>query len=192
MIYIDDKIDALDFDAALANVSPQRRDHALRYRQERDRRLSVAVYRLLQKALAVEYGITEAPLFEFNEHGKPRIVGHPEIYFNLSHCREAAACVVSPVPVGIDIEDQNRYDAELVKAVMNDEEQRQIACSSDPALAFTRLWTMKESLLKMTGEGLSKNLCDILAAPQVVAKAPYRFHTTIHPSFVCTACYSEE
>ena len=184
MIYIDDQIDQLDLHAALDSVSPQRRILALRYRQEHDQRLSLAAYQLLQQALRVEYGIDEPPVFEFTPHGKPLLVGHPNIYFNLSHCHEAAACVVSSVPVGIDVESLSSYDKDVVKAVMNDEEQQIIATSQDKRLAFIRLWTMKESLLKMTGEGMVSDMRMILEQ-----RAAYRFHTTIYPQFVCTVCY---
>ena len=57
MIYIDDHIHDFDLQEALETVSPQRRAQALRYRHERDQRLCIAAYRLLQQALLKEYGI---------------------------------------------------------------------------------------------------------------------------------------
>ena len=85
MIYIDQKIEDFDLKEALAMVSQQRRDHALRYRQERDQRLSLGAYRLLQRALNVEYGITEPPVFDYDSHGKPLLTDYPHIFFNMSH-----------------------------------------------------------------------------------------------------------
>ena len=64
MIYLDDHIQDFDLQQALKEVSPQRRQYALRYRQERDQRLCVAAYRLLRHALLEEYGIDEPPLFQ--------------------------------------------------------------------------------------------------------------------------------
>lgn len=93
------QIDLMDFDEALTLVSQQRRDHALRFRQPCDQRQSVAAYRLLQQALAVEHDVSEPPMFVYGEHGKPAIAGAPDIFFNLSHCRDAVACVVDSVPV---------------------------------------------------------------------------------------------
>ena len=182
MLYINDRIEQLDLKAALSAVSEQRRTYALRYRHEHDQRLCVAAYQLLQQALNIEYGISEMPLFDYDSHGKPSLAGHHEIYFNLSHCHEAAACVVSNAPVGIDIESIGRYDEELVETVMNTDEQRIIRQSSNPPLSFIRLWTMKESLVKLTGEGLSKNMQDVLKVNG------YHFQTTIFPHFVCTVC----
>lgn len=188
MLYIDDNIEGFDLDDALACVGQQRREQALRYRKEHDKRLSVAAYRLLQSALAVEYGIKEPPQFEYGENGKPSIVGHPDIFFNMSHCQEAAACVVDDVPVGVDVESLSHYDKEIAEQVMNAEEQKHITDSAAPCLEFIRLWTMKESLLKMTGDGLAADMRDILKEYNGLHKGDYTFQTTVYNGFVCTVC----
>jgi len=190
MIYLDTQVANLDLDKALGTVGEQRRQHALHYKREHDQRLSVAAYHLLQHALSMEYGIKEPPSFAFEAHGKPMLVDHPNIFFNLSHCHEAAACVVDTIPVGIDVESLSSYDADIVTTVMNDDEQRKIANSPDPRLTFIQLWTMKESLLKMTGEGMTDDIRHILdkATPN---RHPFRFLTTVYPKFVCTVCYGE-
>ena len=109
MVYIDEHIDDFDLPTALADISEQRRQQALRFKHEHGQRTCVLAYLLLKKALREEYGITDNPVFEYGEHGKPAIAGHPDIHFNLSHCREAVACVVSSHPVGIDVEAVTRY-----------------------------------------------------------------------------------
>ena len=183
MIYIDDHIDDFDLREALAAVSQQRRDYALRYRQERDQRLCLAAYRLLQRALLLEYGINETPVFTYDSKGKPLLQGHPDIHFSLSHCHEAVAVAVSDRPVGIDIETTGHYSAEVARRVMNDDEMREIEASAQPEVAFTRLWTMKESLYKLTGddnEGDTAHLLD--------KASRYRFATTVLPRCLCTVC----
>ena len=158
MVYIDEHIDDFDLQAALAEISEQRREQALRFRFERGQRTCVLAYLLLKKALREEYGLTQNPLFEYGEHGKPSIVGHPEIHFNLSHCRQAVACAVSSRPVGIDVESVARYKDSIARYTMNDEELRLIEAAEHPEVAFTRLWTMKEARLKLTGEGITDDL----------------------------------
>ena len=103
MIYLNDDIAGFDFEASLPLLSEQRREQALKFKYEQGRKTCSAAYLLLCQALQQEYGITDRPIFEYGEHGKPAIVGLPHIHFNLSHCREAAICVVSDSPVGIDI-----------------------------------------------------------------------------------------
>ena len=112
-ILISEHIWDFDLEAALREISAQRREQALKFMFEQGQRLCVLAYQLLKQGLREEYGITENPVFEYNEHDKPSIVGHPEIHFNLSHCKEAAACVVSDQPVGIDVESIRRTILQL-------------------------------------------------------------------------------
>lgn len=169
-IYLNDQLMDFDLEAALALLPEQRRTQALRYKFELGQRTCAAAYLLLCEALEKEYGITWKPLFEYGEHGKPSIVGHPEIHFNLSHCREAALCGVSNRPIGVDVECVRQKKESLVDYTMNEEEVDLIHSSNDPALAFTRLWTMKESLLKLTGEGINNHLKDVLNRKDVTWK----------------------
>ena len=183
MIYINPDIDKFDLQEALETVSPQRRAQALRYRHERDQRLSIAAYKLLQQALHKEYGIDELPQFIYNQQGKPLLEGHPEIHFSMSHCRMAAAVAVSSQPVGMDIETMDHYSEEVARRVMNEDEMRQILSSPHPAKEFTRLWTMKESLYKLTGDDHGGDIAHMLD------NAPaYQFTTFDYPDYLLTTC----
>lgn len=163
MIYIDDHINGFDLETALTLLSDQRREQALKFRFEQGRRTCVLAYLLLMRGLRQEFGIEEKPLFEYGEHGKPRIVGHPEVHFNLSHCRQAVVCAVSRQPVGIDVESVREYRESLIDYTMNEAEAALIKGSERPEVAFTRLWTQKEALLKLTGEGISRDLKTVLS-----------------------------
>ena len=183
MIYIDENIDGFDLHEELAAVSPQRREYALRYRHVRDQRLCIVAYRLLQHALLLEYGIDELPVFIHDVNGKPMLQGHPDIHFSLSHCHEAVAVAVSDRPIGIDIEITGHYSPEVARQVMSDDEMRQIETSGRPEVAFTRLWTMKESLFKLTGDDNGGDTAGMLANAK-----QYRFTTNIHPRYIYTTC----
>lgn len=198
MVYIDEHIDNFDLQAALGEISEQRRLQALRFKYERGQRTCVLAYLLLKRALREEYGITENPVFEYGEHGKPQIVGHPEIHFNLSHCREAVACAVSSRPVGIDVESVGRYRESVARYAMNDDELSQILSADRPDVVFTRLWTMKEARLKLTGEGISaamKHVLDDLYyyCDDEYHHCPYRFTTIerLSEGYLCTVCEEE-
>ena len=187
MIYIDDHINDFDLDAALQQLSEQRRQQALRFRYELGQRSCALAYLLLKRALREEYGITENPVFEYGEHGKPTIADHPEIFFNLSHCREAVACAVSDKPVGIDVESVRSFKESLVRYTMNDEEVEQIMTAPRPEVAFIRLWTMKEARLKLTGEGINDNMKTVLN------EADRKKYTTVEcleRGYIYTVCES--
>jgi len=185
MIYLDDRPWDMDLESALHAVGSERREYALRYKFEIDRRLCLAAYQLLQRGLRQEYGIMEVPPFTYGPNGKPSLKGYPDICFNLSHCREATVCVIAPHPVGVDVECIDRYDESLLSHTMNDGECRRIAASKQPAAEFIRLWTMKESLLKLTGQGIVDDLFSVLNEAH-----RYRFETMVTSKYICTVCTS--
>ena len=170
MIYLNDHIDEFDLQAALPLLSEQRRQQALKFKFELGRKTCAAAYLLLCEGLRKEYGITERPLFEYGEHGKPTLLftNHQspitlhQIHFNLSHCREAAICVLDQQPVGIDIESIREYKDSLARYTMNDEELQRIAAAERPDVEFTRLWTLKEAVLKCRGTGINNDIKNVL------------------------------
>ena len=179
---VSEEIWEFDLEAALRDISEQRRKQALKFRHEQGQRLCVLAYQLLKQGLREEYGITENPIFEYNEHGKPAIVGHPEIHFNLSHCKEAAVCVVSDHPVGIDVESLREYKESLVRYTMNDAEIHEIESAEHPDAAFIRLWTMKEATMKLIGTGISNDM------KSVIDTARYKYTTVERQRYVYTVC----
>lgn len=162
MIYLNDNLETFDVEAALPLLSDQRREQTLKFRYELGRKTCAAAYLLLCQGLQQEYGITERPLFEYGEHGKPFIVGHPDIHFNISHCREAVLVAVSDRPVGADVECIREYKDSLVRYTMSDAEIARIEQSDHPEVAFIRLWTMKEAKLKLSGRGITDYMKDVL------------------------------
>lgn len=182
MLYLDTNIYGFDLDEALGDVSEQRRRKALAFKHELGRRQSVLAYRLLKQALAKEYDLIGNPVFDYGEHGKPYLIGHPEIFFNMSHCAAAVACAVSDRPVGVDVESIRPLRPTLAKYVLNDDELSLVMSSDRPDREFTRLWTMKESLLKLRGTGLRDDLQSLLPCDDV------SFTTKEADGFVVTVC----
>ena len=166
MIYLNDDLAHFDLDAALPLLSEQRREQTLKFKYDLGRKTCAAAYLLLCEGLRNEYGITERPLFEYGEHGKPAIVGQPHIHFNLSHCREAVICVLSDRPVGVDVESIREYKDSLVRYTMNEHEVRQIEQAEHPEVEFIRLWTMKEAVLKLSGRGIVDDLKSVLTGSE--------------------------
>ncbi len=162
MIYLNDDIAHFDLEQALPLLSEQRREQCLKFRHEQGRKTCAAAYLLLRQALREEYGLLEAPLFDYGEHGKPVLRQWPRIHFNLSHCKEAAICVVSDKPVGVDIESIHRYSESLARYVMNDAEMETILHADNPAFEFTKLWTRKEAVVKLSGHGISNDMKPVL------------------------------
>jgi len=161
-IYLNDDIVDFNLETALPLLSNQRKNQVFQFRFERERKMCALAYLLLCEGLSKEYAITEKPLFEYGNFGKPFIKNHPEIHFNISHCRDAVICVLSNNPVGVDIESIHEYDKSLVNYTMNVQEQNIITKSIHPDIEFIRFWTKKEAVLKCSGIGLKDDIKFVL------------------------------
>ncbi len=179
MIYLNDHTELLDIEDALSKVSSQRREQALKFSHESGRRLSLAAYLLLMEGLQKEYGIAEPPVFEYLEGGKPVIKGHPEIHFNFSHSGKVALCAIDSQPVGADVETPRKITPSLISYTMNEKEQALITSAPESLSAFLALWTKKEAVLKLTGEGIRSDLKTVLAKPEL-----YQIETVITDKYV--------
>ena len=172
-LFIKDDLDAItpeELEEAIAALPEWRREKTLRFKHEQGRKECAFSYLLLCQALREVYGITEQPQFSIGEHGKPSLVLETSgIHFNLSHCKSAIACVVAPFAVGVDIERIGRYDEALARHVLNDQEFAAVQQASDPQLAFTRYWTRKEAVVKLTGRGIDDDLKNLLLKYKDVA-----------------------
>jgi len=144
----------------LPMVTQQRRDEALRYKHLFGQFACLKSWLMLQDLLK-PLGINDLE-FAFNEHDKPYLKHHPEVHFNLSHCKKGIAAVVDYAPVGIDIESFRRDNITLVRKTMNQAEAEWIRSSSNPIEAFTQFWTKKEAVVKLRGTGIIDDLHHIL------------------------------
>ena len=172
MLYIFDEVDKLE-DLPMDRLSDERRDKALRYRFSLSRKLSVGVYLLLCLALKEEFGIEEAVVFGYNENGKPFLKDYPHIHFNLSHCKKAVACAVSDSEVGVDIQDIRPVSDKVAKRVLTEVEHKRFKQAQVPDEYFCEIWTVKESFLKRTGQGIRADLREI-SADGITEKTVYR------------------
>ena len=162
-----DQVGTADCHRWLAILDRDERERADRFRFEWDRRDFIAAHALLRHMLAFHLGRpAEAWQFAANGFGKPAIAEGlrvPDIDFNLSHARDlVAAAVALHAAVGIDVEKIDPAKADFAVA------QRYFAPaeieilrrtpSTEQAVCFFRLWTLKEAYLKATGAGFGTSL----------------------------------
>ena len=141
-------------------VDEQRRNEALRYKHLFGQFACLKSW-LMLKELLQPLGINNLEM-DYNEHGKPYLTHHPEVHFNLSHCKNGIAVVVDFFPVGIDIENFRRDNIALVRKTMSPAEAEWIRSSSDPVETFTQFWTNKEAVVKLRGTGITDDLHHVL------------------------------
>ena len=94
---------------------------------------------------------------KIGKNGKPYLEGNP-FYISLSHSGDFVAVVLSKFPVGIDIQKTRRVNSSIFKLIFNENDNDFYINSRNKSKAFYKIWTFKESYLKMTGEGLTKPL----------------------------------
>lgn len=181
-LFLSTDINTFSLSDALEQISPERREKALKFRFEQGQRECVLAYLLLKQALREEYGIDANPRLTEQPDGKPVLADYPHIHFNLSHCKEAVACVIGDEPVGVDVERVGRYSESLAHYVLSSEEVSKVEATDSPDREFIRLWTKKEALLKLTGEGIRDNLKSVLSRTDVT------FDVQEYETFVCTVC----
>lgn len=150
--------EAAVFDNALATVSPYRRDKVDRCRSPQDKRLSLGAELLLRRALA-EQGIDTYTVAR-DENGKPFLADHRDLHVNLSHSEDVVMCALSPSAVGCDVQSLIEPTPRLAARCLTPLEQAGLNSQPDNERSayFTRLWTLKESVVKATGQGLKMGL----------------------------------
>lgn len=109
---------------------------------------------LLQYALRQEYGLPEVPELAVGTYGKPFFPAYPQIQFNISHSGKWAVCALGQTELGIDIEYGREVKPGLAERTLTERERGWMERNADEKKAFIRLWTLKESYIKTTGEGL--------------------------------------
>ena len=135
-------------------VSDQRRGQAELYVNLDDRLRSLEVFALLMSALRTEDGISKPPVLNFNDDGKPLLAEFPGIHISLSHSRNVVACMISERPCGVDVEECQEPDLDIMKRVLSEVEIKKVKESASPDIIFARLWTRKEALYKLMGSRL--------------------------------------
>ena len=137
--------------ALLEQLRAERKCRIMKYLKAEDRKRSLGAGLLLNEILP-RYGVSPSGI-RVGADGKPVVEG---IFFNLSHSDNLVICATAEKEVGCDVEKiakapegvAERFfhpsEAEYVKAGMGEERDHR----------FFRIWTMKESYIKMTGEGM--------------------------------------
>ncbi len=167
-------------------VSEQRREQALRYKHIFGQFACLKSYCMLLELLRKHrlIGANECPDFVVNAYGKPRLIDAngnsiealtmaneasclprqegTQLDFSISHCRKGILVAIDTQPIGVDIESVRRVDEALVEHTMNSREIEEIHASDNPDMAFTRLWTQKEAVLKQRGTGINCDLRNVL------------------------------
>lgn len=109
---------------------------------------------LLRGLLEVGIGVDKFKQIHFSKYGRPFI--HEDVDFSISHSGNYVLCAIGlKVKLGVDIEILRAINLSDVRPSMSDSEWNSILGSVDPVKTFLKFWTIKESIVKAEGTGLS-------------------------------------
>lgn len=131
-----------------------RYDNQIITRKENVQRQKEISYALLRRAVIENCG--KEPDFSdiaFGAHGKPYFKSLP-VHYNITHTNGLVCLAIHDQEVGIDAEVLRPYYEKRTDRVCTQEEKKAIEVSPNRDLEFIKYWTLKESYVKYTGDGL--------------------------------------
>lgn len=146
-------------------LSAEEQARAARFRFAVDRSEYVAAHVLLRHMLAPMRSCSPAAIaFARTASGKPFVADGRGPHFSLSHSRGLVACAAcGENAIGVDVEPLDaRSPVDLAGPCFTEAERRAFLALPEARRPrrFLDLWTLKEAVVKATGEGLSRDLRD--------------------------------
>jgi 4'-phosphopantetheinyl transferase len=153
--FFDRRLSEQAWESHLRKLPEETQIRILRYRRWEDRQAGVFGKLLLMEGLkGFGYTVNAISRTRPDAHGRPAL--ECRVDFNISHSGEYVVCAVSnDTRVGIDIEKRKAFRFRDLADCFSAEEWEEMAKSGDGEAAFYNFWTMKESVLKADGKGLS-------------------------------------
>ena len=187
VVYVDLSKDLQTDTRALGWLDEEERTRAQRLKVARARTAFVRCRAALRANLCNRIGCQNPDLtFVASEGGKPAALVQGErldYEFNVSHSFDHGLLAFAREGrLGVDVEDRNRRRdvSREIRKVFSEEEQQLLLSASGKELVelFFRLWTVKEALIKATGDGFRLKT-SLFSAPdsllQGQRKASFRF-----------------
>lgn len=134
-------------------LSQYRQEKLARTRNPKAYALSLGVELLLLAALRELNGPMPPLEITCGEGGKPVLAGGPE--FSLSHSGERVLCALSDQTVGADLQQLRPYNPALARRFFSKTEAAWLEELRERDQAFSLLWSLKESYVKLLGSGIA-------------------------------------
>ena len=175
---------------------------AFRREKQEQCRTKQSLLRCMGAGVALDFALQTVGLREkdmvyaLGTHGKPEFQNHPELHFNLSHSGAWVLCALADCAVGCDVEQIRPLKAAVAERFFAPQEMRILnaASASERELLFFRLWTLKESFVKASGEGLHRPFSSFSVPLTAPISVENRFLTELQQMRpqACAACCTME
>lgn len=160
--------DVTTFSNALQVVLPWRKSLSLRYRQHKERCLSLGAGLLLSYAACISGMSLRNLHFTTDAYGKPCCQEKKDWHFNLSRSGHHAICVSGDRPAGVDLQKVESIPGYTFATALHPSEQSWLYRykeGPEKDAAFSWLWSRKEAFLKATGRGMSVDPATVTVIP---------------------------
>lgn len=148
---------------------------------------------LLAQAVLEVWGLSPLPDLARRPGGKPYFPGREELHFNLSHSGGLALCALDTAPVGVDIQIVKALRPALPRRVCSPEELAWLERQPDLWSSFALLWSLKESRVKESGQGLTVPIREIrVPLPPGGRLDGLWFRTCAGPNWAAAVCGRNE
>ena len=176
---------------SLSELPDYRKEKCLRYKNQQDRKLCLASG-LLLNLISKKFNFSVDDIV-FSKNGKPILPPDTgAVNFNISHSGKYAVCCVSESQVGCDIEKITDKHLKVSQRFFHKNEQEYLDKSENKAEAFCRIWTRKESYLKLTGAGITTTLSDFSTVFNgencLIEENTYFFYEKIVDNYLLSVC----
>lgn len=176
------------FEALVASLYESRKKEVVNFKRDEPKFSSITAGRLLQDVISRELGLTTDEINILDGlNGKPFLENNPRFRFNLSHSGEYVALAYGHINVGVDIEQIRTDNQKIAGRCFTENEQKYVDGDDE---RFTELWTMKESYLKYTGDGITVplNSFEIDAPNKRVVDTTATYQTYKFDNYVLSVC----
>lgn len=187
----------------LEHTSTRRRHNLESYHHKEDRFRSVIAEAIARFAVCNATDLNyQNVTIRTGENGKP-FVREFAGDFNISHSEGWVVCGIDTSAIGVDIEKIQPIDLNIANEFFSPLEIDELHSLPENRMLdrFYSLWTLKESYMKMTGEGLSLALNSYAISfaqeiPQIIGGSAFsriRFKEfEIDKEYKCSVCYSRD
>lgn len=155
------------FDKGYKSVCDYRKKKIDKCKNEKDKARSLVAGLLFEEACK-EYGLEELlDKIADGEHGKPYFKcddedfpGGVRMYFNISHSEDCVMVGIADSEIGVDIQYMKPLKSDIASKCFTEDEMDMYSAASDDEYlkVFYRIWCLKESYVKYTGNGLREGL----------------------------------
>lgn len=185
---VDEFLNKVTFKQLLSFLSKERQKQLMKLNYDIDKKLSLFAEIIVRIIICQKLNVKNSKLvFEKNEYGKPYIKGYTNLYYNISHTRNAIVVAFSDKPVGVDIEKVKHIESQIAKRFFTFEEQMYISKYPEKIdKHFYEVWTKKEAYIKYLGQGLSIKLNSFNVFSNVISKQIKSFEIDDYIVSVCS------